>query len=165
MDVKGNFTKASSDKLEKPGFKVVKCKFVHDALIPILENKDYKYLVLQFHALNIDSGVPHFSAIAYPKKKGNDYGKKYVLEPIDGEMDIEKYTSAIMGNTVLKLDALRKVLDDGHGGYKKFTQVEFSPTIQDVYSGHIVYDAEAISASQAFAPIHCDPCPPACPVG
>jgi hypothetical protein len=166
MDVKGNFTKASSDKIEKPGFKVVKCKYIHAALIKILTNEKYKYLVLQFHALNIDGEVPHFSAIAYARQKTDHYGDKYELEPISGEMEIGKYTSAIMGNTILRLDELRKVLDDNHGGYKEFTHVQFTPRIQDIYSGHIVYDAEAMNALQSISqPLPCNPCPPACPVG
>jgi hypothetical protein len=163
MDVKGNFTKAYSDSKET-GIKVLNCSYDYKDILQILEDKSYKYLVLQFRALNINSSHPDFSAIAYPKKKGNNYGKQYELKPVEGAMKIGDDTSAIMGNNILDLDKLRDILRDGDC-YKKFDYLQFSPKIQYKYSGHIVYDAQAVDSLQGIGQVlRCDPCPPACPV-
>ncbi|HWJ91240.1 MAG TPA: hypothetical protein VNR87_08995 [Flavisolibacter sp.] len=167
MDVKGNFSQASSDKPKMSlCFKVVNCKYDYADIIEIVKDKDYKYLILQFHALKINTGHPLFTAIAYPKKKGNDYGKQYQLKAVDGEMKIDDDTSAILGNNILDLDKLRDLLKDPSGGYIKFDFLKFSPRIQYKYSGHIIYDAEPVSSlSGTGISLPCDPCPPACPVG
>jgi hypothetical protein len=166
MDVKGNFAKASSDKPISPGIKVLNCRYEYKDIIKILEEKEYKYLVLQFHVLGIDTGHPHFTAVAYPKKKGNEFGKQYELKAAEGEMKIGDDTSAIMGNNILNLDKLREILKDDDDSYIKFEYLKFSPRIQYKYSGHIIYDAVAIDSSQAIrSPLPSNPCPPACPVG
>ncbi|MFL5741588.1 MAG: hypothetical protein ACJ75B_15290 [Flavisolibacter sp.] len=154
---------ALSNTTNPHGLLVTNCRYDYDDIIEILKDKKYKTLILQFVANTIEQR-PVFTVLSYASD-GTSYLKQE-LKPISGTMDITKDKVAIMGNNILLLDKLRKeATDPKTKDFYKFDYVKFCPRIQDVYSGHIIYDVDLVPAPLTTSrSVPTDPCPPACPV-